>query len=187
MAATIDTYFCPECQKQRGGEDDEVEPEVPPPVKEKERTVEHKANLRSPASAPATPLDLPKVSPNPFAQSHSVTPPAPVSRNKRKGTAMRAISKLTTILPPPALPAPEILAREAAKFKTEPLSAVSASLLDFASTVLPCGSHLQTDYAQNLYKLLIMIRNHTSMPHLVRCLEICILSLFLMTFLLSGK
>lgn len=150
MASSIDTYFCPECQKQRGGEEEEeeeeeMEPEMPPP-KEKERPAPEKVQLRSPASAPATPLDLPKVSPNVFAQPHSVTPPS-ASRHKRKGQAMRSISKSTTLLPPAELPAPEILAREAAKFRTE---TISNSLLDFASAFIARATLIApTELVQN--------------------------------------
>lgn len=143
MASSIDTYYCPKCQARRGEEDD-AEPELPaaPKSEPRERATHHADNksstLRSPISAPATPLEVAKVSPSTHAQPHSVTPPTSSSRHKRKGLAMRAISKDKPILPPPALPAPEIMAREAAKFKTDIGVPAAQSLLDFTTSTLAC-------------------------------------------------
>lgn len=135
MAQSIDTYYCPDCQQNRGDEEEAEREAMPPPKEEKKVFLEPKPAIRSPASAPATPVEH-KVAPTPPVQPHSVTPPSGASRHKRKNTPMRSISKMTSLLPPPALPAPEILEREAAKFKTESAytaASVSHSLLDMMS------------------------------------------------------
>lgn len=155
MAQSIDTYYCPDCQQNRGDEEEEAErvppPPPPPPKEEKKVFIEPvKPGLRSPLSAPATPLEH-KAATTPVVQPHSVTPPSGASRHKRKGAPVRAISKLTPTLPPPALPAPEILEREAAKFKTESFfpstASISHSLLEISNSALTVRSAYIIPYA----------------------------------------
>lgn len=160
MAQAIDTYFCPECQKRdKPAEAEPVDPEQAAEdaahraaeerarrerevreMREREQEQKELARMlreperpsRTPSSAPATPCDPPGLFTPPGSAHAIATPASSGSRHKRKGPPMRSIKLNAHVLPPPSLPSPEVLAREAAKFKAEILTS-SNPFLDFAS------------------------------------------------------